>query len=1461
MKLRFIYILAFSLFAIYVLQSKRLGLAAQLGIDRTGSPISNGLNCGSCHSGAFNGVTLTLRVKDSGGSIVTSYIPGDVYTVEFDLFSQSSFTRGFQGVALTSSNTQAGTFSSPQTNTQISTVGTRQYVEHNSPALSAGNFVFIASWTAPVINTGSVTFYSDGVVANGNNGTSGDDPAGPVTLVLTEQASASIDYVQTTYCQASSDPTPTITGISGGTFSSSGGLSLNTTTGEIDLSVSTPGTYTITYTYATGAVTDVVTVAATDDASFSYNSASYCQNSSDPTPTVTGLPGGSFASSPAGLVINNSTGQIDVSASTIGNYSVGYITNGPCATVGTFAISITTIDDASFAYNNSAYCQNGSDPTPTAASSGGSYTSTAGLSINGNSGLIDLSASIAGTYAITYSTSGACSNSSMEFVTINATINANFTYGNSAYCQNGSDPTPTAVSSGGVYTSTTGLSISGNTGQIDVSASTTGTYIVTYSLSGTCPTSSVQTVVINALDNSNFAYNTTTYCQNGVDPTPTVTGLGGGTFTSTGGLSISGNTGQVDVSASTAGTYTVTYTTSGACPSSSVQSLTINATDDASFVYSTSVYCQNGSDPTPTVTGLGGGTFTSTGGLSINGNTGQIDASASTVGTYIVTYATSGACPNSSLQTVVINATDNASFAYNTTAYCQNTADPTPTVTGLGGGTFSSTGGLSINNNTGQVDVSASTPGTYTVTYTTSGACPNSSTQSLTINATDNANFTYSTSIFCQNAIDPTPTVTGLGGGVFSSTSGLSISGNTGQVDVSASTAGTYVITYTTSGSCPNSSVQSLTINATDNSNFAYSSSVYCQNVSDPSPTVTGLGGGGFASTSGLSINGNTGQIDVSASTAGTYTVTYTTSGACPSSSTQSLTINATDNASFTYSTSIYCQNASDPTPTVTGLGGGVFSSTGGLSINGNTGQVDVSASTAGTYIVTYTTSGICPNSSIQTVVINATDNANFTYNASTYCQNTTDPMPTITGLGGGVFSSTSGLSISGNTGQIDVSASTAGTYNVTYTTTGSCPNTNSVSVTIAATDIATFSYNASSACQNGSDLIATVTGLSGGTFASTGGLSINVNTGQIDVSASTVGAYVITYTTNGACPSSVTSSVTIIGTDNAFFTYGGATFCQNAVDPIPTANLSGGTYSVLPAGLVVNSATGIIDVSASAVGTYTITYTTNGPCSNSSTLSVVITATGDASFNYAFSTYCQNTANPSPTITGNPGGVFTSTTGLILNGATGEIDLTASTTGSYVVTYAVTGACPSSNTESVVILAADVAAFAYTDTTICLNIGTNPIINITGANSGIYSSSSSGLVFVSAGTGEIDLAASVSGGYVVTYTSNGACPAVVTVNVDLSICGGVQTIAAKDVYVLFPNPNEGRFSIENKGGAGDLTIKVRDVYGKVIYLQETYLENKEQYGIEVPGIVGGMYLIEIRKEGTLKVLKMIVSE
>ena len=83
---------------------------------------------------------------------------------------------------------------------------------------------------------------------------------------------------------------------------------------------------------------------------------------------------------------------------------------------------------------------------------------------------------------------------------------------------------------------------------------------------------------------------------------------------------------------------------------------------------------------------------------------------------------------------ITITESEDASFSYASYGYCTDDSDPTPTITGTTGGTFSSTAGLSLNASTGQIDLDASTPGSYDVTYTTSSnACAQTSTQSITI--------------------------------------------------------------------------------------------------------------------------------------------------------------------------------------------------------------------------------------------------------------------------------------------------------------------------------------------------------------------------------------------------------------------------------------------------------------------------------------------------------------------------------------------------------------------------------------------------------------------------------------------------------------------------------------------------------------------------------------------------------
>ncbi len=616
-----------------------------------------------------------------------------------------------------------------------------------------------------------------------------------------------------------------------------------------------------------------------------------------------------------------------------------------------------------------------------------------------------------------------------------------FEYGAAAYCQDDTDPSAIVSGNvpGGVFSSTLGLVIDPITGTIDVSASRPGIYDVTYTVAQCNSYSEMETVEINTVDDATFAYNSTTYCQDDADPVATISGNTGGAFTSGPGLVINPSNGVIDLSASVAGTYTVTYTTGGQCPASSTQMVTIDAVDDATFSYPASSYCAAGVDPTPTVTGTTGGSFTSGAGLVIDPSTGTIDLSASTPGLYAVTYTTTGSCDSNLTVSVRINTQDDATFAYNASTYCADEADPIPSLSGTTGGTYSSTGGLAISPTTGVIDLSASTPGTYVVTYTTPGVCGSSSTASVTVNAVGIPAFNYPATTFCADSTDPSPAIQGTTGGTFGAGAGLVIDPNTGTIDISASATGSYTVTYTTPGPCSDTGTFDLRIAPLMDATFSYPRASYCSNDADPVALISGATGGTFSSTGGIAINPSNGAVDLSNSVPGTYVVTYFTPAPCQNTSTQTITIDAQDDASFSYAAGAFCNNAADPVPTITGTTGGTFSSSAGLVINSATGQIDVSASTVGAYVVTYATSGRCAASSTRNVTIENFDLGVVTFGDATFTFDGTSRSIFVDNL-----PPTASVTYSNN-GQVN-----AGTYLVTAVVTSG--TTSCGSVTLQAT-------------------------------------------------------------------------------------------------------------------------------------------------------------------------------------------------------------------------------------------------------------------------------------------------------------------------------------------------------------------------------------------------------------------------
>jgi hypothetical protein len=203
------------------------------------------------------------------------------------------------------------------------------------------------------------------------------------------------------------------------------------------------------------------------------------------------------------------------------------------------------------------------------------------------------------------------------------------------------------------------------------------------------------------------------------------------------------------------------------------------------------------------------------------------------------------------------------------------------------------------------------------------------------------------------------------------------------------------------------------------------------------------------------------------------------------------------------------------------------------------------------------------------------------------------------------------GLVINSTTGVIDVSASTAGTYTVTYSVTG----TGAVSrtITINSTPTATIT-GATSYCAGtgGTTLIANGSQL-GDTFSWLKNDSPTGLTTQ-NIYNQTAGIYQVIITRgntgDSACvDSSSFHTVTEIPSQNTNFNYQNSSYAQDGTDPTPVATTSGGTFTASPSGLSINSSTGKIDLSASSVNTYTITYSLPAPCPSTTSRTVGITA------------------------------------------------------------------------------------------------------------------------------------------------------------------------------------------------------------------------------------------------------------
>ncbi|TYB78964.1 T9SS type B sorting domain-containing protein [Bizionia myxarmorum] len=331
-----------------------------------------------------------------------------------------------------------------------------------------------------------------------------------------------------------------------------------------------------------------------------------------------------------------------------------------------------------------------------------------------------------------------------------------------------------------------------------------------------------------------------------------------------------------------------------------------------------------------------------------------------------------------------------------------------------------------------------------------------------------------------------------------------------------------------------------------------------------------------------------------------------------------------------------------------------------------------------------------------------------------------------------------------------DITNAIAGTeYSVQYTVgSGTCPAIVTQDITIPAAGNPSFSLIAT--CDGAT---ADLTGDAGGVFTlnpvPTDGATIDATTGEISNGIGGT-SYTVEYSIDGTCPITETQTVIVLAGSDASFTI--TADCNGAVATI-TGDI-GGVFTLNPLptdGATINPATGEI-INFVQGSTYTVEYTTVGPCPETTSETITIPSQSDATF--TMTTSC---TGATATITGDMGGVFTfnpvPSDGAVIDAATGEI-----TNGVPGATYTVEYTVGPSNCVGVTTVSITLPTVGDASFTLTANCD-GAVATIDGDTGGVFTLNpipTDGAT-IDATTGEITNGV---GGtmYTVVYTTSGVC-------------------------------------------------------------------------------------------------------
>lgn len=1018
-----------------------------------------------CLFSSPNPTFFTIQVTQSGPLnyvLSQSSTPGGTPDLDVDYAAWGPFTS--QSAACSAINLANGGFLAPGIGVPVTPTTGCSYLPDDIEYLNivnaqAGQFYILL-----------ITNFSDDPGYISLTQTNLNQPGAGVTTCCPD---AAFEYNDDEFCKEAGTPNPVVTiapNSEAGTFTSypAGLVFVDTATGEVDLMASAPGYYQITNTLDENATCIekvyyyFIRITEPQTATIEYDVTAICNNVTTPIEVeITGNTSGTFSVLPqGGLFINADTGAITPNLSTPGIYTISYNLpdNGPCPNPsGSTTIEIKATPTV-VSPGNQVVC--GSYTLP-AITVGNYYTEP-----NGGGTLLDASVPITqeGTQTIyIYANNNGCTDEKSFSLTINPEVVVD-EIEDLGVCAD--YPLPT-LTSGNYFSGPNGTGTPYSAGTI-IPQSPTPVTLYIYASNGTCSDEDMFTITFGGLVVT--APESLAVCNTYTLETPAL----GNYFTEPNGQGT-----QIVTPATITATQTFyLYANDNGCIGEDSFTVTINTVPTAGVVV-TQPTCavQTGTievtSPTGTIGTLPSDLFISevtdaaTGSLSyieIYNGTGA----AKNLADYKISIYNNGnnfISPSCEMTlTGMLNNDDVFVLAVGSNT---NVGGVVPDQVVSGCGAFNTNDNVRLTTSTGTlidlwgrtdgVDFTPNNEAGYTYRRLSSAAVPKATWDAADWTALDPEDYT-NVGQYTYTPVGGSSYQYSLDGGAYTSnTIFAGLAPGTHTITVQDMVTGCF--------SEPLEVVIDAVPLSTSDARFTYATPVCKNATTNPTPSpvdgTTFTSGGTYTEdltfSTGLVINGTTGEIDLALSTVGTHRVVYTVAEdltICQAAATHTfdITINAviTPVVGFGYTTLTVCENqVASLNPTLdagftttgqfvvspsTGL---VISSTGVISLNG--------ASEPGTYDIYYTVDAVAANCQVSntsatvTVVINpaVVPVVQFSY-TTPVCPNAGFVSPTPGFTAGGQFSyvanpTTAVLDINTTTGEINVDNSDAGSYTIKY--------------------------------------------------------------------------------------------------------------------------------------------------------------------------------------------------------------------------------------------------------------------------------------------------------------------------------------------------------------------------------------------------------------------------------------------